>query len=715
MMSKPRPSGLSRESLTAESLWSAALPKLQGEVPRPAFDTWLRDLEPLSFASNRLTLAAGNAYARDRIQEYYARVIERVLEEIAGAAVDLSIVCPGLEPSPQRESHEPDLDLADAEATQDLSATIHPRYLSAYDEVVRPERVIAFPSYYLRWLPYLGVDLAWLPIGFRQVGYFRGMDFEPGEKFKASGREIARWSGMSLSTFRRRANDPLLRWFVKPTGAVRQGISWTLAADGRPHQETAEWEVVMSMPLTPHDQESLRGWFQGRLNQGLPPSKALQLALELPVSELLPLPGDLLPPEVAGEPRSVQDVVKEILADRVQDSKKALGDLANALAQQIAGPPILVSHYFVRNWIPLLGAGPAWMVTVLRSRKPVTAGSEFEIEIAAGYDELATLLGLSNNWTIARWLRKGSRPAMAIRRFVEETGAIRRPDNRVSRQFRVTDLEPLLQDGPVPHDLSRQADGTTPQAPRAPDTRNLEAPRVNDTRRGEAPRADDTRIGLAPRAGATRRAEAAREDETRRRSSPRAHDTVGPEAPRAEDTVDDQSLRGGDTGLRGGGGTSHLSEKDADTSSSSSDSSGVSYADRLEEQAWVLATLLVRARVNPRARVAVNGASGAAFVSWMLYAASARGKSINDPVGHAVSRLRSEPHTGAGAVFDRLADLGPGGLIRLLGDPATARYSSRDWAQAMEGADQGRVRALWEMLGGVEDEEEDPFWEDEEE
>jgi len=99
----------------------------------------------------------------------------------------------------------------------------------------------------------------------------------------------------------------------------------------------------------------------------------------------------------------------------------------------------------------------------------------------------------------------------------------------------------------------------------------------------------------------------------------------------------------------------------------------------------------------------------------MLYAASARGKSINDPVGHAVSRLRSEPHTGAGAVFDRLADLGPGGLIRLLGDPATARYSSRDWSQAMEGADQSRVRALWEMLGGVEDEEEDPFWEDEEE
>jgi hypothetical protein len=710
MPTRPRPADADGKSLTAESLWSAAVARLQGEIPRQAFDTWLRDLEPLSYTSDILTLAVANSYGRDWILEHYAHVIQRALEAVVGTPVDLTIVCPEADSIPQEESAPAALD-----AGEDFTATIRSRYLSGYDEIVRPERVVAFPLYYLRWLPYLGVDLAWLPIGFRQVGYLRGMEFEPGEKFKASGREIARWSGMSLRTFRRRVNDPLLRWFVKPTGSVRQGTSWTFAADNRPHQETAEWEVVMSMPLTPHDQESLRAWLQTRLEQGMAPAKALQLALQVPAAELLPPPDDLVPPEMAGEPRSVQDVVKEAIGAQWAHSKKALGDLTNSLALQIAGPPIVVSHYFIRKWVPLLGAGPAWMVTLLRSRRPPTAGSEYEIEIAGGYEELAGLLGLSTNWTVARWLRKPTQAAVAIRRFVEETGGIRRPDNRVSRRFRVSDLEPLVQ-----HDLDRQAvreDGERPvlRTSRASDTRSQAAPRAVGTRSFAAPRADGTMPREVSRVSDTRNGDAARADGTRRQPGLRAHDTSAQEPPREDDTGGQRSPRVGGRGLRGGGGGDHRETmREIDTSSSTYPSDAKD-AEPTREDTWDLNSLLLRARVNPRARAATNGASGAAFVSWMLYAASARGRSIIDPVGHAVSRLRSEPETGAGAMFDRLADLGPGGLVRLLGDPATAPYVSRDWSQAMDGADQSRIRALREIVGGVEEEQDDGFWDEDEE
>ncbi|MEW6567681.1 MAG: DnaA N-terminal domain-containing protein [Chloroflexota bacterium] len=710
MTIKPRPADAAGKSLTTESLWSAAVAKLRGEIPRPAFDTWLRDLEPLSFSSDTLTLAVANSYGRDWILEHYAHVIERALEAVVGAPVDLTIVCPESDTMPQEESAPTAPD-----ASEDLAATIRSRYLSGYDEIVRPERVVAFPSYYLRWLPYLGVELAWLPIGFRQVGYLRGMEFEPGEKFKASGREIARWSGMSLRTFRRRVNDPLLRWFVKPTGSVRQGTSWTFAADNRPHQETAEWQVVMSMPLTPHDQDSLRGWLQTRLDQGMAPAKVLQLALQVPVAELLPPPDDLVPPETAGEPRSVQDVVKEGIGAQWAQSRKALGDLSNSLALQIAGPPILVSHYFIRKWVPLLGAGPAWLVALLRSRKPPTAGSKYEIEIAGGYEELAGLLGLSTNWTVARWLRKPTQAAAAIRRFIEETEGIRRPDNRVSRRFYVSDIEPRVENDLDREVLGDDAEQPVLQAPRALDTRGPDAPRAVGTRSFAPPRADGTTSREPSRVDDTRKGDPGRALGTRRESGPRAHDISAGQAPRAHDTGGRQAPRVGGRGLRGGGGGNpdqRLLEGDTTSSTYSFDAKD---AEPTRDDRWDLDSLLLRARVNPRARAAANGASGAAFVSWMLYAASARGRSIIDPVGHAVSRLRSEPETGAGAMFDRLADLGPGGLVRLLADPATAPYVSRDWSQAMDGADQGRIRALREIVGDVEEEQEDGFWDEDEE
>ena len=182
-------------TLTAADLWQQAAATLRTRLPRVDFETWLRDLQPVALQPPVLILETANSFARDTIRENYAEALGEVLSGIDPACETVRLVLPG---DPE-EPADPPLEDSAAEAPEPGPAppstaaverapqpappsgaserlTLTPRYLNAYDEIVHPERIIAFPAYYLRWIPYLGVDLAWLPIGFRQVAFLRGLE-----------------------------------------------------------------------------------------------------------------------------------------------------------------------------------------------------------------------------------------------------------------------------------------------------------------------------------------------------------------------------------------------------------------------------------------------------------------------------------------------------------------------------------------------------------
>jgi hypothetical protein len=66
----------------------------------------------------------------------------------------------------------------------------------------------------------LGVELAWLYIGFRQAAYEAGASNKPGKKVSAPAKKVAYYAGMSPRSFwrwaSRSATWKLLRWLVKP-------------------------------------------------------------------------------------------------------------------------------------------------------------------------------------------------------------------------------------------------------------------------------------------------------------------------------------------------------------------------------------------------------------------------------------------------------------------------------------------------------------------
>jgi hypothetical protein len=119
---------------------------------------------------------------------------------------------------------------------------------------------------------------------------------------------------------------------------------------------------------------------------------------------------------------------------------------------------------------------------------------------------------------------------------------------------------------------------------------------------------------------------------------------------------------------------------------------------------WDLSQLLLINRVDARVRkeLVKQGASAGAFISWLLYAASPRGDSIENPVSHAISRLRQAPQTGAGEGFDQLAEISPQELKYLIKQAfqGTDKWVDNNyWKSCMEGASKVRLRILAEQAG----------------
>ena len=76
----------------AERHWQAALGQLQMELPRAAFDTWVRDAEYLAYEDSTFIIGVRNAYARDWLEDRLLATAKRVLTGILSQTVDVRFV-----------------------------------------------------------------------------------------------------------------------------------------------------------------------------------------------------------------------------------------------------------------------------------------------------------------------------------------------------------------------------------------------------------------------------------------------------------------------------------------------------------------------------------------------------------------------------------------------------------------------------------------------
>jgi chromosomal replication initiator protein len=68
--------------MKAEHAWQAAVGQLQMEMPKAAFDTWVRDAELIAYEDGMFMIGISNAYARDWLESRLTSTITRMLTGI---------------------------------------------------------------------------------------------------------------------------------------------------------------------------------------------------------------------------------------------------------------------------------------------------------------------------------------------------------------------------------------------------------------------------------------------------------------------------------------------------------------------------------------------------------------------------------------------------------------------------------------------------------
>ncbi len=75
--------------MKAAQAWQAALGQLQMEMPKAAFDTWVRDAEMLSYEDGSFMIGVQNAYARDWLDSRLSSTVTRLLTGIMNRTVEV--------------------------------------------------------------------------------------------------------------------------------------------------------------------------------------------------------------------------------------------------------------------------------------------------------------------------------------------------------------------------------------------------------------------------------------------------------------------------------------------------------------------------------------------------------------------------------------------------------------------------------------------------
>ncbi|ALF51661.1 chromosomal replication initiation protein [Nostoc piscinale CENA21] len=87
--------------ISLDSLWSQVLERLQLELSRPTFETWIKTAQAERLENNCLVIITPNPFARNWLQKYYINTIANVVQSILGYPVDIYItVAQGDEVSP---------------------------------------------------------------------------------------------------------------------------------------------------------------------------------------------------------------------------------------------------------------------------------------------------------------------------------------------------------------------------------------------------------------------------------------------------------------------------------------------------------------------------------------------------------------------------------------------------------------------------------------
>lgn len=90
-----RPRGFALGNDSANRIWQAALGQLELEIPRPNFETWLKDTSAQSLDGDTLVVATPSAFAAAALEQSLSDIISRVVERVARRSLSVEFAVAG--------------------------------------------------------------------------------------------------------------------------------------------------------------------------------------------------------------------------------------------------------------------------------------------------------------------------------------------------------------------------------------------------------------------------------------------------------------------------------------------------------------------------------------------------------------------------------------------------------------------------------------------
>ena len=131
--------------MKAEQAWQAAVGQLQMEMPKAAFDTWVRGAEYISYEDGSFVIGVQNAYARDWLQSRLASTVNRILTGIMNRTIEVRFVV--WQNIPDTTEHPEETISPNTEHTVPNNGTLNPRY-TFENFVVGPSNRLAHAATY---------------------------------------------------------------------------------------------------------------------------------------------------------------------------------------------------------------------------------------------------------------------------------------------------------------------------------------------------------------------------------------------------------------------------------------------------------------------------------------------------------------------------------------------------------------------------------------
>ena len=699
-----------------EKAWQAAVVNLELDMSRATFSTWVRPTHLVEFSDDTFVIGCINADGRDWLEARLTTTLQRFLTGVLNRESKVRfVVCEQEVDDEDDLAQEENQDQEDDEENP-IELDIH--YSSIRNIMLEPGRVVHLPVYYLRWLPYVGSQVIFLALALWQEYYLAngGKGRKGSCKVSVRAERICQWAGISRAQFfRLLQTGSSLGWFTRKIDTDHEVDK----RSGRAKKSSNKYELFES-PVTPGDAEDLKTFLIAHGIQDSPQS-AMQLAISTNPKEILQYPVRLPPDDFSKmipRQQTVQDVIRELVGHRLDGE---IGDLADQLADRLVaqGDFILVSWYFLKYWLPVLGADAAMFVLTLRNLcyfNDETGEVRDEVWMDGGYEAIANRLGINNPRVVANWLPvridRGKRKDKLSERTKEEFSRrqrlqdllslfVERTNHRINSEgsygwkFKVKRVDPLTPQ----HQTIQQA------------TSSLFAKAENQDVLVELDSwisylDDDCFETVKTEPMVVFRLSDLTNDcsETLKSILNDCLETLDLQANDCFETLlkilksFKDSLKDKDTS----------STQDSSISRNDPSSQSVAVVTNSEGN-WSLDKLLARADKKNQSVLIEQEKSAIPFVSWMIHGASQ--PSIQNPYSLAIAKLKEAPGISAGGASDRLAVIPPRDLARLI-EQALSFYSpsDRNWRMLFAEAKRDRIRLLADSLGLVLDIEEETGW-----